>query len=55
MAPSTTGLDAQGFAWEFLRRNPAYRRLAADAASTHGEHGLGMAPAAWGLHFRGRP
>ncbi|MFD0849708.1 transcriptional regulator domain-containing protein [Sphingosinicella xenopeptidilytica] len=50
------GLDAQGFAWEFLRRNPAYRRLAVDAVSPTGKDSVRVAaPAAWGLHFRGRP
>ncbi|WP_374598065.1 transcriptional regulator domain-containing protein [Sphingosinicella sp.] len=51
-----TGLDAHGFAWEFLRRDPAYRRMAAEAASPTGKDNIhGLIPAAWGLHFRGRP
>lgn len=61
--------DAAGFAWEFLRRNPAYRAAVAGtcfrpaAAGDAQAEGLeivtaGMADAAarvWGLDFRGTP
>jgi hypothetical protein len=61
--------DAAGFAWEFLRRNPAYRVAAASTAFRPAAAGgaqaegleivtAGMADAAarvWGLDFRGTP
>ena len=53
-------LDLSGWAWEFLRRNPAYRADAARPASTPVEakandnpDGGATEPGTdWGLHFR---
>ena len=42
-------LSRSGWAWEFLRRNPAYR-AAATALSEGRDAAGGAAP--WGLHFR---
>ena len=53
-------LDRPGFAWEFLRRNPAYQEeyetIVRGAASDAGSEGLtGEALARrWGLSFPGR-
>lgn len=47
-------LTPSGWAWEFLRRNPAYRAAMAHAAPTDD---LRDAPEAarWGLYFRRTP
>lgn len=42
-------LDASGFAWEALRRNPAYVSEFQGSAG-----GLADFPARWGLRFPGR-
>ena len=59
-----TELDGSGFAWEWLRRNPAFRALWAGdraATATHrvastvteiGQHPLVGRLAPWGLTFR---
>lgn len=52
-------LDASGFAWEFLRRNPLYQsryeaaQRGADGRDSPGPGG-GLAPR-WGLRFSGGP
>jgi hypothetical protein len=52
-------LERQGFAWEFLRRNPDYRRdyerLRVGWPDRPGASSpQSSAPAQWGLHFRTR-
>jgi Proteobacterial transcriptional regulator-like domain len=53
-------LDRPGFAWEFLRRNPAYqedfKRIAREAASDAGSKGHSRDALVWrwGLTFCGR-
>ncbi len=53
-------LDRPGFAWEFLRRNPAYQEdyntIMREAASDAGPEGPTMDPLVWrwGLSFPGR-
>jgi hypothetical protein len=51
-------LSAAGFAWEFLRRNPAYRsdhEAAVRGESGRASPGPGGGPAPrWGLSFLGR-
>jgi hypothetical protein len=52
-------LERQGFAWEFLRRNPAYRRdyerLRAGQPDRPGASGLlRSVPPQWRLRFRAR-
>jgi len=51
-------LERQGFAWEFLRRNPDYRsdynRLRSTPASRPGASQRSSAPQ-WGLRFPDRP
>lgn len=42
--------DRSFFAWEWLRRNPCYRREADLALQRSGEAGQGSAPEHWGLH-----
>lgn len=48
-------LERQGFAWEFLRRNPDYRReydrLRSTPASRRDVSLLRSAPQQWGLRF----
>lgn len=48
------GLDRAGFAWEFLRRNPAYRDDYADIAEDPDNQELSPAAVGrrWGLSFR---
>ena len=49
-------LDAVGFAWEYLRRNPDYQRAyleSSDATTTFG-HELLTPLRYWGLSFLGR-
>jgi hypothetical protein len=54
-------LDRPGFAWEFLRRNPAYQEdyetMVRGAASDAGSGGMIRVALAWrwGLSFPGRP
>ena len=53
-------LERQGFAWEFLRRNPDYRRDYDRVSSTPaGKPGAlshhGSAAPQWGLRFPDRP
>ena len=49
-------LDAVGFAWEYLRRNPDYQRVYLE--SSREMTTIGHAPLSpvrpWGLSFRGR-
>src|SRR5262252_3842443 len=53
-------LDRPGFAWEFLRRNPAYQEdyntIAREAASDAADEGTRREPLVWrwGLTFPGR-
>ena len=42
-------LHRPGFAWEFLRRNPDYRRDAEQLISNGGAAGAGDLPRRWGL------
>ncbi|MDV3257084.1 MAG: DUF2285 domain-containing protein [Sphingomonas sp.] len=42
--------DRSLLAWEWLRRNPAYRAAATVALSSGGRTGPGADPASWGLH-----
>ena len=53
----TDGLDDAGWAWEFLRRNPAFRAAAREAAGQPAARGTAMPTplAAWGLLFRAGP
>ena len=54
----THGLDDAGWAWEFLRRNPAFRAAARAAAGQPAGSGTAAMPtplAAWGLLFRAGP
>ena len=54
-------LDRPGFAWEFLRRNPAYQEdyntIAREAASDAADEGTRREPlvSRWGLTFPDRP
>lgn len=43
------GVDRALLAWEWLRRDPHYRRAAADGEGRRGEHGLEVRPERWGL------
>lgn len=49
-------LDRAGFAWEFLRRNPAYREDYDELAEDTDEPGLSSETVGgnWGLSFRPR-
>ncbi len=57
------GIDRAGLAWEWLRRDPAYRQAAGGRQTTIEVDRAGAFPilaqdavaAAWGLHFRERP
>ncbi|MDQ7250529.1 transcriptional regulator domain-containing protein [Dongia sedimenti] len=49
-------LTRRGWAWEFLRRNPGYRRLYAEwQALGHGQDSAAVLASfpRWGLMFRG--
>ena len=54
-------LDRSGFAWEFLRRNPAYQEdyntIVREAASDAADEEIRREPLVWrwGLTFRDRP
>jgi len=45
-------LSRSGWAWEFLRRNAAYRAATTAAAALPPDRQAAFA-APWGLHFRG--
>ncbi len=49
-------LDAVGFAWEYLRRNPDYRRAYIDSGDTTTAfgHEIPSPVRHWGLSFPGR-
>ena len=54
--PAALALTRRGWAWEFLRRNPEYRRLYDDTRSLGCRSAAGAARIRrWGLMFRGGP
>lgn len=48
-------LSAEELAWEFLRRNPAYRAIYNDLVEAGDEDALDEAARHWGLRFRRKP